>query len=803
MRAWLMMLGLLLAGPAWAQEEFTAARVHLGASGVSCTLHAASGTPAGGLGAVCDVYHRTDSPYTVYVKTGASTWTAVVQMPSSAAAGDLIAASTATVSARIAAVATGQVLASAGTGTLPAYTASPSLTSIGGAANLTINPTGDVVFNPTGNDLLPQTNYDLNIGSLAIKYLTLHAAELWVETLVAQNTIATIGGRILVGPTTTLTSDLGSGATAIVVKHNQMASGDRVYMEADGKVEFLAVTSGPSGSGPYTYTVTRNLDGTGANDWYAGDAVFNTGTTGDGFIDLYSVSAVNGPTVFGPTIAGMVRTGTTYSDLDTRWAIGNLNGRYGYSADTYGAAFGDNANAWVKIDPTNGVRIGENATTYVQVDPSGNATFAGQVTVGLGGRNQLTNSEFLRGPDTGRATYLSGVDGTAWGAFIDETTSLTWSTACNTGAGDYTIRNGGQCALTTTGTPNNGEYFRAWGPQLPVTAGQRIEFSYYALPYRARIEPRVIFFDASGVYVSESSGSVATSGVLGPTSTTTTQNRDLANWTRVWGISDVPSTAVLAVPVIMGTWQTGDGANPTIYYTRMYFGLAQPGQVSPSPWSPGGVSLIDGDHLSTDLVISNTIRSSGATALTTGTGYWLDATGTPTFRVGNPSGNQLKWDGTNLTIGQGVVTLDSTGIEITPDTTTGNYVPGNAYRFDVTSGRQLGMSGHVQSAEIHSLNLYATTDSTHSSAGGQISILATTPSSTSGTNTAQITAVSNRSQGEVTLVANKNGTSFGGEIRLYGIPDFRGATSGSAGSSAGYINVLVGGTSYRLQIFNP
>jgi hypothetical protein len=142
--------------------------------------------------------------------------------------------------------------------------------------------------------------------------------------------IATIGGRVLVVPTTQLRADLSSGATSIVVKHNQIASGDRVYMEGDGKVEFMAVTSGASGSGPYTYSVTRNLDGSGANEWYAGDAVANTGTTGDGFIDVYSVSGVLSGA--GPTIVGNVRTGTTDSNIAPRWAVGNLNGLYGYGS---------------------------------------------------------------------------------------------------------------------------------------------------------------------------------------------------------------------------------------------------------------------------------------------------------------------------------------------------------------------------------------------------------------------------------------------------------------------------------------
>jgi hypothetical protein len=378
-------------------------------------------------------------------------------------------------------------------------------------ANLTIAPAGDVTFNPGGKDLLPYANYDLNIGSINKKYLMLHAAELWVETLVAQNTMATIGGRVLVAPTTTLTSDVSAsqtnlignpgfetpggggadvfagwdeswsdgniqqdatsphggsysakitsgpsfgcwvgcylGTTAgqgytvsfwtrgdgthqgrygiydsspdgwlvlptdtgvtgttwtkvtftfvpevgyttlalilygpdfnggycsyddvtwymdtIITKHNQMAVNDIAYMEANGHIEFIKMLAGPydfGGPGPYLYFVQRDLDGTGTNDWYAGDAVLNTGVIGDGYIDLYSMRSVRSASHIGPTIVGNIRTGTVHSDLIEAWAIGNLNGLYGYGVDTYGSAFGKYANSqsFVTIDPTNGIRM--------------------------------------------------------------------------------------------------------------------------------------------------------------------------------------------------------------------------------------------------------------------------------------------------------------------------------------------------------------------------------------------------------------------------------------------------------------
>jgi hypothetical protein len=58
-------------------------------------------------------------------------------------------------------------------------------------------------------------------------------------------------------------------------------------------------------------------------------------------IDLYSVHGIVDGDQAGPSIVGDVRTGTDYNALSPRWALGNLDGLYGYSTTTYGAAFGD------------------------------------------------------------------------------------------------------------------------------------------------------------------------------------------------------------------------------------------------------------------------------------------------------------------------------------------------------------------------------------------------------------------------------------------------------------------------------
>lgn len=445
-----------------------------------------------------------------------------------------------------------------------------------GGGTLTILPIGDIILYPGGSDVRPGAPYEINIGTLTEKYLTLHCAELWVSRLVAEDVTATIGGRIVAAPTTVLAADLpvpsvtyvnqataalavagtsitvgkppstaegdlmiaqvtidsattisppsswtlirsdedsvgggiktslyyklagdsepasyqwtfgastyargtiqawrgvdpdipvdvdsgacatGTSATApgvtttyehtvllylastetngvtttepsgmterydysgqqctgesaslalssrgatgnktgtlsssvlhvaqlvaivaegtvLKVEHNEMASGDTEWMESNGHVEFMAIVSAPSGTGPYFYVVDRNKDGSGLNDWYAGDAVVNTGATGDGWIEIYSVQGILGGG-YGPTIVMNVRGSATYNDWAEHAAIGNLENLYDYATTTYGVALGKYATGqpWVGVDATNGVRIMRHTTKLAQWDTSGN-----------------------------------------------------------------------------------------------------------------------------------------------------------------------------------------------------------------------------------------------------------------------------------------------------------------------------------------------------------------------------------------------------------------------------------------------
>jgi hypothetical protein len=360
----------LLAWPmaAQAQSPVNALTLRLGTTGTTCRMSAGAGSPEGAVtGAPCSYWLQTDSPYDLWRKysgTGNTGWIKVTNGS-----------------------------ATWGTGTVTSVGLSvPSLLSVSGSP-VTSNGTLAVAWNATSGTVPYFSGASTLAAGTALMFDgdTLDVAgdiaaySLSVQSLVAADVMATIGGRVVVAPTTYLTAALASGGTTMTTMHNNLANGDRVVLEANGQLEWIAVASAAGGSaGAYTYTVTRNLDASGANDWAAGDAVMNTGTTGDGYIDLASDTGLIPGSTVGPTIAFNVRTGTTWNQISPRAAVGNLNGLFDYATDTYGAAFGDKDGPWLKVDATNGVRLGYDATTRVQIDSSGAASFNGSVTVGNG-----------------------------------------------------------------------------------------------------------------------------------------------------------------------------------------------------------------------------------------------------------------------------------------------------------------------------------------------------------------------------------------------------------------------------------
>ena len=95
-----------------------------------------------------------------------------------------------------------------------------------------------------------------------------------------------------------------------------------------------------------------------------------------------------------------------------------------------------------------------------------------------------------------------------------------------------------------------------------------------------------------------------------------------------------------------------------------------------------------------DLTVSGSgfIRS-GQTAYNTGTGFWMgQVSGVPKFSIGNPSGNYMLWDGSNLIIKTGA----ANGVTYTDDVTVITPTSAIAYVQFFSNGRTAGGSDGYQ-----------------------------------------------------------------------------------------------------------
>lgn len=155
--------------------------------------------------------------------------------------------------------------------------------------------------------------------------------------LFAKNTITLLGGWFMVTKgegtfpadvTAVATNiDFGSSLGTVDASHHPF-----ILMRAALQVEYMQVTALVSGT---TYTVTRNLDGTGANTWVAGTPWVQLGVSGDGRIEL---NAYDTPRI------SMIRQGITYNAQTEYIRIGDLNGIAGIAVETWGAYIGSGSN---------------------------------------------------------------------------------------------------------------------------------------------------------------------------------------------------------------------------------------------------------------------------------------------------------------------------------------------------------------------------------------------------------------------------------------------------------------------------
>jgi hypothetical protein len=142
----------------------------------------------------------------------------------------------------------------------------------------------------------------------------LFRGELHTSVFVKDEIHAT-NGTLVVTNATVIASGLMSGDSSVYVKDAVFATNDIVRMKtSDSTSEYMRITGGTN-----PYTLARDLDGTGANDFQAGDAIVSQQSrvelvaTGDTAANL-------------PYIDVVKRNSTTWNDTSTKARLGNLAG---------------------------------------------------------------------------------------------------------------------------------------------------------------------------------------------------------------------------------------------------------------------------------------------------------------------------------------------------------------------------------------------------------------------------------------------------------------------------------------------
>jgi hypothetical protein len=160
----------------------------------------------------------------------------------------------------------------------------------------------------------------------------------------AEQSIVLVGGYLMIPHDSgTIAADVGSADTSVDFGKT-MVQNDFVLFRGLGQVEYMQVGTLVSGT---RYNVTRNLDGSGANDWPAGEPFAVLGNTDDGRIELDAQTG-------GPRIS-IIEQGATYNAQTERVRQGDLAGWQSAGLTGYGFAVGDYAgNEYAYYEPGSG-----------------------------------------------------------------------------------------------------------------------------------------------------------------------------------------------------------------------------------------------------------------------------------------------------------------------------------------------------------------------------------------------------------------------------------------------------------------
>jgi hypothetical protein len=300
----------------------------------------------------------------------------------------------------------------------------------------------------TARSILPSLTDTYDLGSYERWWRGQYVSQINAAVF-AESTAQLLGGWFIVGHDQgSLGAAVASEAT-VVDFGDLMTPGDMVVIrshDAGGavKAEYLQVGALVSGT---TYNVTRDLAGAHATDpaWPAGTPYLVLGQAGAGRVEL---NAYDTPRI------SLIRQGAAYNAQAEVVRIGDLNGGWGYGAETYGVALGEYAAGKVNVtvDPTSGLRMRLHGATVGQWAPDGTIT-VGEVAAGQGnvrlssaGVQLRTNETALISLDTGgnaafgqvatgqgnaywnasnkRLEFRGGTNGTVVQAYVDTDGSI-------------------------------------------------------------------------------------------------------------------------------------------------------------------------------------------------------------------------------------------------------------------------------------------------------------------------------------------------------------------------------------------
>lgn len=260
-----------------------------------------------------------------------------------------------------------------------------------------------LVISPQANNALRTTNYTSGLvgwnwsaaGDAEANNLTLRGA--LRSAVLLYNAVLTTAGTQLITPsagklksdvvvpssptygTTTVTIDIVDQDGLTHAASQLFAVGDILYMK-DGLsgYTYFKVTAVSDQTTFWRYTASIQA-GTNNITYRAGLGVGDYKQSGAGAITLTADQA-NAPYLQMFTHDGTFSAASSSGVLNVtpQLRLGNLNGSYGYAADTYGLGagqYGTASKSWITVEQTNGFRVGNNTTVRAQVATDGSAFF--------------------------------------------------------------------------------------------------------------------------------------------------------------------------------------------------------------------------------------------------------------------------------------------------------------------------------------------------------------------------------------------------------------------------------------------